>query len=138
VILPILSPLFLPGDEVDFDSELKAQGEARSTLHLNRSTSQDSGTSSLVLLGVFIIICHIRTGLPLLLFTLSSPSSPPPLSSVFFYNIGGTGKVPQFVVAALTGILFLVGPQIINLVPRIIGLSFSLPQLAWPLLHYPR
>jgi hypothetical protein len=49
---------------------------------------------------------------------------------VFFYNIGGTGKVPQFVIAALTGILFLVGPQIINLVPRIIGLSIfpsSLP-----------
>lgn len=42
-------------------------------------------------------------------------------NSVFFYNVGGWGKTSQGAIAFTTLILFIVGPQIINFVPRIIA-----------------
>lgn len=42
-------------------------------------------------------------------------------NSVFFFNVGGGGKASQGVIALTTLILFIIGPQIINFVPRIIA-----------------
>ena len=42
-------------------------------------------------------------------------------NSVFFFNVGGWGKNSQGVIAMATLILFVIGPQIINFVPRIIA-----------------
>jgi SulP family sulfate permease len=42
-------------------------------------------------------------------------------NSVFFFNVGGWGKSSQGAIAFSTLILFIIGPQIINFVPRIIA-----------------
>lgn len=42
-------------------------------------------------------------------------------NSVFFFNMGGAGVLSQAVIALVTAGLFLVGPEIINYVPRIIA-----------------
>jgi SulP family sulfate permease len=42
-------------------------------------------------------------------------------NSVFFFNVGGWGKTSQGAIALATLILFVIGPQIINYVPRIIA-----------------
>lgn len=42
-------------------------------------------------------------------------------NSVFFFNVGGWGKTSQGVIALTTLILFIIGPEIINFVPRIIA-----------------
>jgi SulP family sulfate permease len=42
-------------------------------------------------------------------------------NSIFFHVVGGRGKSSQFAITLLTLLLFFVGPQIINYVPRLIA-----------------
>lgn len=42
-------------------------------------------------------------------------------NSIFYYMVGGKGKTSQMAVTLLTLVLFFVGPQIINYIPRLIA-----------------
>lgn len=56
------------------------------------------------------------------------------LNSVFFYNIGGSGKIAQSIIALITLIIFFIGPTIINYVPRVIGAYSTISHLLY--LHW--
>lgn len=102
LLVPVRIPslALITGEDVDFDTELKAQG-----------------------------IGNVLSGLVGCPHNYLSYSN-----SIFYLNCGGVGKVSQGAVALLTLFLFLYGPSLLNIIPRMLAGVIML-HLGYDLIH---